>query len=62
MSQTHPESPTAEAGRQARFPHENESVLEQRFRRLVAEWEAQVATLSSMTARCATAPTRKSSR
>jgi len=26
-------------------------VLEQRFRRLVAEWEAQVAPLSSMTAR-----------
>ena len=51
MSQTHPESPTAEPGLQARFAHENDSVLEQRFRRLVAEWEAQVARLSSMTVR-----------
>ncbi len=51
MSPAKSESSTADPCLQARSPLPKDPDLEQRFRRLVAEWEAEVAPLFSMTAR-----------
>jgi hypothetical protein len=48
-AKTEPKS--ADAPRQARSPLATEPDLERRFRELVAEWQAEVAPLSSTTAR-----------
>jgi hypothetical protein len=51
MSPAKSDASTTDPDLQDRAPHQADSVLEQRFRGLVAEWEAEVAPLSSMTAR-----------